>query len=128
MRHQDPNQSTSRTKTGFTFQQQYHDPLRPGTSCLDLSIYRDRVHQVDLARLSISSTSVSRPTLQGDHANSGRRGSGLTEMMKAKVGFVGGDLDVSSKVMASWALPVGQEGVSLPTSKSLSKSQNRPMR
>jgi len=36
-------------------------------------------------------------------------------MMKAKVGIVGGDLNVESAVKVTWILPSGQEGVLLPS-------------
>jgi len=97
------------TGTTFTFRTQLSDPLRPGTSVLDLAIYRSSIQQLDLARLSISSSETA---LQS--TSMGRRGSGLTEMMKARVGIGGGDLDVASGVKVTWVLPPGQEGVVLP--------------
>ena len=99
------------TGTTFTFRPQLSDPLRPGTSVLDIAIYRSSIQQLDLARLSISSSET---TLQS--TSMGRRGSGLTEMMKARVGIGGGDLDVASGVKVTWVLPPGQEGVVLPLS------------
>jgi hypothetical protein len=98
------------TRTTFTFRPQLSDPLRPGTSVLDIAMYRSSIQQLDLARLSVSS---SESTVQS--SSMGRRGSGLTEMMKAKVGIGGGDLDITSGVKVTWVLPPGQEGVVLPT-------------
>jgi hypothetical protein len=105
------------TGTTFTFRPQLADPLRPGTSILDLAIYRSSIQQLDLARLSISSTETS----IAQSSSMGRRGSGLTEMMKAKVGIGGGDLDIKSEVKVTWVLPPGQEGVVLPPSASRSE-------
>jgi hypothetical protein len=99
------------TGTTFTFRPQLSDPLRPGTSVLDLAIYRSSIQQLDLARLSISSTE----STTAQSMSMGRKGSGLTEMMKARVGIGGGDLDVTSGVKVTWVLPPGQEGVVLPT-------------
>jgi hypothetical protein len=104
------------TGTTFTFRPQLSDPLRPGTSILDIAIYRSSIQQLDLARLSISSVQ----TTNAQSTNVGRRGSGLTEMMKARVGIGGGDLDVTSGVKVTWVLPPGQEGVVLPPSASRS--------
>jgi hypothetical protein len=98
------------TGTTFTFRPQLSDPSRPGTSVLDIAIYRSSLQQVDIARLSVAS---SESIVQS--SSIGRRGSGLTEMMKAKVGIVGGDLDVTSGVKVTWVLPPGQESVMLPS-------------
>ena len=112
MRTNEPNHpAQTHTGTTFAFRSQLSDPLRPGTSVLDLAIYRSAMKQVDLARLSISFTGT---TVSTQSTSMGRRGSGLTEMMKARVGIGGGDLDVTSVVKATWALPSGQEGVVLP--------------
>lgn len=110
MRNKEPKTSLPmHTGTTFTFRPQLSDPLRPGTSVLDIAIYRSSIQQLDLARLSISSSET---TLQS--TSMGRRGSGLTEMMKARVGIGGGDLDAASGVKVTWVLPPGQEGVVLP--------------
>jgi hypothetical protein len=56
----------------------------------------------------------------------GKRGSGLTEMMKAKVGIGGGDLDVASGVKVTWVLPPGQEGMILPTTARRTGTPDQP--
>jgi hypothetical protein len=100
------------TGTTSSFRPQLSDPLRPGTSVLDLAIYRSSIQQLDLARLSISSAE----STISQSSSMGRRGSGLTEMMKARVGIGGGDLDVTSGVKVTWVLPPGREGVVLSSS------------
>jgi len=111
MRTNEPNQpAPTHMGTTFVFRPQLSDPLRSGTSVLDLAIYRSTMKQVDLARLSISSTG----TTTAQPKSMGRRGSGLTEMMKAKVGIGGSDLDVTSLIKVTWVLPSGKEGVVLP--------------
>jgi hypothetical protein len=108
---QDPtHQAPARTWTTFAFRPQISDPLRPGTSSVELAIYRSALQQVDLARLSISSPA----SVEQCSGSQGRRGSGLTEMMKARVGIVGGDLNVESVVKVTWVLPPVQGDVILP--------------
>jgi len=110
MRTDGPNQpALTHMGSTFAFRPQLSDPLRSCTSVLDLAIYRSTLKQVDLARLSISAYEAT------THSKSmGRRGSGLTEMMKAKVGIGGSDLDITSLVKVTWALPPGQDEVVLP--------------
>jgi hypothetical protein len=110
------------TGTTFAFRPQLSDPLRPGTSILDLAIYRSSLQQLDLARLTISSVQTSIP----QSTSMGRRGSGLTEMMKARVGIGGGDLDITSGVKVTWVLPPGQEGMVLPTTAHRTETPDQP--
>jgi len=110
------------TGTTFTFRPQLSDPPRPGTSILDLAIYRSSTQQLDLARLFVSSVR----TTNAQSTNVGRRGSGLTEMMKAKVGIGGGDLDIKSVVKVTWVLPPGQEGMVLPTTARKTGTPDQP--
>lgn len=118
MRTGEPIQRASMyTETTFAFSPQLSDPLRPGTSILDLAIYRSSKQQVDLARLSVSSTGTTATT---QSTSMGRRGSGLTEMMKARVGTGGNVLDVTSVVKVTWSLPPGQDGAVLPATASKS--------
>jgi hypothetical protein len=98
---QDQNHSV-RTGTTFTFLQQRSIPLRPGSSCVDIAIYRTASQQLDLARLSVSTTEL-------ESGRGGRKGSGLTEMMKMKTRAGSGGLDVESRVKVTWALPSGQD-------------------
>jgi hypothetical protein len=104
------HQAPAHTKTTFTFRPQISDPLRPSTSCIEIAIHRSAFQQVDLARLSISSAT----SMEQGKESEKRRGSGFTEMMKARVGIVGGDLNVESVVKVAWVLPPGQGDVILP--------------
>ena len=50
----------------------------------------------------------------------------MTEMMKAKVGIGGGDLDIKSVVKVTWVLPPGQEGMVLPTTAHKTGTPDQP--
>lgn len=104
---QDLSQTNPRTGTTFAFQPQLSDPLRPGSSYIDIAIYRSATQQLDLARLCVG------PTLTPSRKEE-RRGSGLTEMMKVKTRSGSGRLDVDSKVKVTWVLPSGRD-LLLPT-------------
>ena len=112
---QDQSQNTH-TGTTFAFQPQLLDPLRPGSSCIDIAIYRSTTQQLDLARLSVG------PTLTPSRKEE-RRGSGLTEMIKMKTRAVSDGLHTDSKVKVSWDLPSGQDSV-LPMLSGQSKKHH----
>lgn len=113
---QDQSQTNPRTGTTFAFQPQLPDPLRPGSSCIDVAIYRSTTQHLDLARLSVSTTRI-------ENGRGERRGSGLTEMMKMKTRVGPGGLDTDSKVKVTWVLPSGQD-LLLPTLSDQTKSNH----
>jgi len=103
----DQSQTNPRTGTTFSFHPQRSDPLRPGSSCIDIAIYRSTTQQLDLARLCVG------PTLTPSRKEE-RRGSGLTEMMKMKTRSGSDELHTDAGVKVTWVLPSGQD-LLLPT-------------
>ena len=110
----------------FTFADIRIHPLEKGVVCQDISIFRAHTLQMELGRLSVRSAPAPQPSPhKSPHDHSGtapgsriaqRRGSALTEMMRAKAHFgpaTGTDLEVRRAIKMRWMIPMGSASDSL---------------
>jgi hypothetical protein len=104
----------------FSFIGYRPNPLRSGVFCEDLAIYRPQAHQLESHRISVYQN---RPRVASKHVE--RRGSALTEMMKASLER-DSDLGVEHAERIRWSLPFG-DGLSTPMVES-PMGATRPVR
>lgn len=88
------------------FLAQRRDPLQPGTSALDVAVFRLEPGQIELARLSIS-TAQSPDSGRSGQDTFSRRPSALTEMMRNRY-TAHGDLKVEDAGKGRWLIPHGE--------------------
>ncbi|ORY31249.1 hypothetical protein BCR39DRAFT_527125 [Naematelia encephala] len=90
----------------FTFTEYRANPLAKGTFFQDVAVYRPRGNELELSRLSVRQVTRSSAATRDTQ----RRGSALSDMMRAKAGFIDQtDLGLEHNVKARWILPDGGE-------------------